>query len=560
MSSLLGSFQTYNYNEIGNITYKSDVGDYEYLKAHQVKTAGTNNYTYDKNGNVIKKNNTTIEYNSNNKPTQLKNQTTTTQFFYNPNKQRYKKILNGNTTFYIGKHYEEEYTQNNTLLKKNYIYAGNELIAIHTTEDDGNLILPQNRYLHKDSLGSIDTITNESGVVIQRLAYTPFGKQIVQSWINQNQSIKPLVKRGYTGHEHIKEFNLIHMNARIYDPTIGRFLSADTIIPYMYNTQSFNRYSYVRNNPLKYIDPSGHWGFSSFTRVFKKIVKNTHTLFKKIDVGARILYSKPVKRFFIKYKWARTVGTMVAAYFGPAAVAVFSAYLTEIQGGSYSDMLKSAVVSYASAYVAYGVAEGTSSLFDISSEAAHSASFLNAGGNYGVATFKAAAHGLSRVAFAKAQGQKTSSAFWSGFVASGFSVGNEGYGGMEARTAIMAIVGGTTSEISGGKFANGAVTGAFIHLYNAENFGQKVMNKAVDIYYNGTRTKNMANIINRGRIGAGVGITTGGIIGGPAGAAAFGVIGTGGGMLYGAVENSLNMKIPINRRELLIEAGKHATQ
>ncbi len=51
------------------------------------------------------------------------------------------------------------------------------------------------------------------------------------------------------------------MNARIYDPTIGRFLSADTIIPYMYNTQSFNRYSYVRNNPLKYIDPSGHWGF-----------------------------------------------------------------------------------------------------------------------------------------------------------------------------------------------------------------------------------------------------------------------------------------------------------
>ncbi len=140
------------YNQLKEVYY------YLYLIAHQVKTAGTNNYTYDANGNVIKKNNTTIEYNSNNKPTQLKNQTTTTQFFYNSNKQRYKKILNGNTTFYIGKHYEEEYTQNNTLLKKNYIYAGNELIAIHTTEDDGNLILPQNRYLHKDSLDLVTYI------------------------------------------------------------------------------------------------------------------------------------------------------------------------------------------------------------------------------------------------------------------------------------------------------------------------------------------------------------------------------------------------------------------
>ncbi len=337
------------------------------------------------------------------------------------------------------------------------------------------------------------------------------------------------------------------MNGRVYDPTIGRFLSADTIIPYMYNTQSFNRYSYVRNNPLKYIDPSGHWGFSSFTRVFKKIVKNTHTLFKKTDVGARILYSKPVKRFFIKYKWARTVGTMVSAYFGgPAGAAAFSAYLTEIQGGSYSDMLKSAVITYASAYVAKGIGDAYG----------HDSSFLveNGGGTgyasvttgYTNAGMKAVAHGLSRVAFAKAQGQKTSSAFWSGFVASGFSVGNEGYGEAAGRTAIMAIVGGTTSEISGGKFANGAVTAAFVHLYNAENFGQKVMNKLTQGYYEVKGAYNNLTSTPIGRIA--VSATTAAVGGGVSGYKFCGsvcvvpgvILGTGGGLIKGSIKEATN--------------------
>ncbi|WP_428024703.1 RHS repeat domain-containing protein [Arcobacter sp.] len=168
----------------------------------------------------------------------------------------YKKVLNGNTTYYVGKQYEQE-NIGQTVLQKNYIYVGEELVAVHVEEDDGILILPQNRYMHKDALGSIDTITNESGVVIQRLAYDAFGKQLVQEWINDTDKNKPLVKRGYTGHEHIEEFELIHMNGRVYDPTVGRFLSSDPNIPHPFMIQSFNRYSYVMNNPLKYTDPSG---------------------------------------------------------------------------------------------------------------------------------------------------------------------------------------------------------------------------------------------------------------------------------------------------------------
>ena len=66
-----------------------------------------------------------------------------------------------------------------------------------------------------------------------------------------------LLNRGYTGHEHFFGVALIHMNGRMYDAKLGRFLSPDNFIQNPYNTQNFNRYGYVLNNPLMYSDPSG---------------------------------------------------------------------------------------------------------------------------------------------------------------------------------------------------------------------------------------------------------------------------------------------------------------
>jgi len=262
LSSSTSDSVNYEYDSLGNITFKSDISNenFVYQKAHQLKSTGNITYNYDANGNVIQKNKNgkkiTLEYNASNKPILIQDESNKTQFFYAPNQSRYKKVLNENTTFYIGKHYELENVQG-AVLQKNYIYAGNDLVAIHIQEDDGNMILPQNRYLHKDALGSIDTITNESGVVIQRLAYGAFGKQLVQTWINEKDENKSLVKRGYTGHEHISEFEFIHMNGRVYDVDTARFLSADPNIFHPFNPLDFNRYSYVWNNPLRYTDPSG---------------------------------------------------------------------------------------------------------------------------------------------------------------------------------------------------------------------------------------------------------------------------------------------------------------
>ena len=92
------------------------------------------------------------------------------------------------------------------------------------------------------------------------MAYTAFGQRRQGDWRASDPLlpiIPALTNRGFTGHEHIDEMGFIHMNGRVYDPSIGRFLSADPTIQHPYNTQDYNRYSYTTNNPLKYVDMNG---------------------------------------------------------------------------------------------------------------------------------------------------------------------------------------------------------------------------------------------------------------------------------------------------------------
>jgi RHS repeat-associated protein len=106
-------------------------------------------------------------------------------------------------------------------------------------------------YLHGDHLGSSSLTTSNTGTLVAQLRYLPFGGTRWES------GATPTDFR-FTGQRHESGFGLYDFNARYYDPTIGRFISADTIVPKPENPQSFNRYSYVRNRPLNYIDPTGH--------------------------------------------------------------------------------------------------------------------------------------------------------------------------------------------------------------------------------------------------------------------------------------------------------------
>ena len=78
--------------------------------------------------------------------------------------------------------------------------------------------------------------------------------------------IDDIVNRGYTQHEYLAVLGLIHMNGRVYDPKLGRFLSADPFVQFPTSTQGYNRYSYVGNNPLSFTDPSGYEIFFNVDR------------------------------------------------------------------------------------------------------------------------------------------------------------------------------------------------------------------------------------------------------------------------------------------------------
>jgi len=104
-------------------------------------------------------------------------------------------------------------------------------------------------YLHGDHLGSASLATDAQGGVVSEMRYYPYGET--------RSGTLPIDYR-YTGQRWEDGLGLYDYNARYYDPLIGRFSSADTIVPSPGDPQSLNRYAYVQNNPLKYTDPSGH--------------------------------------------------------------------------------------------------------------------------------------------------------------------------------------------------------------------------------------------------------------------------------------------------------------
>ena len=110
-----------------------------------------------------------------------------------------------------------------------------------------------------DHLGSWTTIVNEAGLVEREQSFDAWGNmRAPETWSGNYNSI-PMFDRGFTGHEHLYGFGLINMNGRMYDPVMSGFLSPDNYIQSPDFSQSFNRYAYCLNNPLKYVDPSGEF-------------------------------------------------------------------------------------------------------------------------------------------------------------------------------------------------------------------------------------------------------------------------------------------------------------
>ena len=126
------------------------------------------------------------------------------------------------------------------------IYFAGSVIALRERAYSGSTY--NVKYQHTDALGSPVAVTNQTGAVIERSDYEPYGAVIGKP---NYQGI------GYTGHVQDAATGLTYMQQRYYDPLIGRFLSVDPVTAMSDPTRFFNRYKYASNNPYKFIDPDG---------------------------------------------------------------------------------------------------------------------------------------------------------------------------------------------------------------------------------------------------------------------------------------------------------------
>ncbi|NJD33106.1 MAG: hypothetical protein FIB04_14605 [Gammaproteobacteria bacterium] len=262
-----GSLVDVDYDEIGNVTYKSDVGAYTYdaTRKHAVVSAGANNYAYDANGAVVNASGTTIAWTSYDLPTRVVHPSGNyATFDYGPERARIRQVARGGAdvveTVYVPGGLYERVVRNGTLTQRHYIVADGRRVAVQTRASGG---APTTVYLLEDHLGGVDGFVSSTGALLSRSSNQPFGARRSGDWQASSptsaewSTVQSTTPRGFTDQEHVDNLGLIHMNGRVYDPVLGRFLSPDPVVQSPYDSQSWNRYSYVRNNPLRYTDPTG---------------------------------------------------------------------------------------------------------------------------------------------------------------------------------------------------------------------------------------------------------------------------------------------------------------
>ncbi len=248
----------YQYDPIGNMTYKSDVGVMTYgvnAGPHALTSAGGYTYQYDANGNMVSGKNKTITYDTENRLLEVNELGIITSFLYDGDGGRVKKTTGLNSTVYIGSLFEKD--SNGKITK--YIFAGANRVATVNSQT-GSPANPQTYYYHSDHLGSSNIITDQAGQQAQYCEYTPYGT------LARNEG-SDIAKHKFTGKE-LDNTGLYFYGARYYDPAIGRFITADIIVQAPYDPQSLNRYSYCRNNPINYVDPTGHGWWKKFWNSF----------------------------------------------------------------------------------------------------------------------------------------------------------------------------------------------------------------------------------------------------------------------------------------------------
>lgn len=290
---------SYNiYDTKGRIAYNEQVGNMQFNDAQSIyrpsgMTLNANGIAnYDNQGTPTSTLIQSITYNENNDPIKIDGVKGDYAFDYGLSESRQVMHYGSNFTTNSDARYIKYYNESGDIEIIRDTQTGKEkhILYIGGTPYESNIVFLKNfnettgsfKFLHKDYLGSILAISDEAGNKLEQRHFDAWGN-ITHLKVGNNATIADrntikntewLLDRGYTSHEHLKDVEIIHMNGRLYDPLLKRFLNADENIQDPYNTQNYNKYGYVLNNPLMYNDPSGESFFGKFFSAIFSIAAN----------------------------------------------------------------------------------------------------------------------------------------------------------------------------------------------------------------------------------------------------------------------------------------------
>ena len=250
--------RSYNYDPLGNVDswenhLNNNTYDYTYAQtgnaglhaATALTGAGGGSFGYDQNGNQTSRpGGDTLVFDAANRLASYTAGSDTTTFAYDADGARIVRDEGATETIYVGGIYETDGSE-----KRSYYSFAGQVVAYRLQASSTD----ERYYLISDHLGTNTHQITYSDSSRSSQYYLPYGG-------NRGVSGGGLdTDRTYTGQVSDETLTgLMFYNARYYDPLLRRFISPDTIVPDPGNPQDLNRYSYVRNNPIRYSDPTGH--------------------------------------------------------------------------------------------------------------------------------------------------------------------------------------------------------------------------------------------------------------------------------------------------------------
>jgi RHS repeat-associated protein len=255
----------YGYDVLGNLTQvqvndttivQNTYGEYTTSRPHQlamtVDNGNVNSYWYDAAGRQYWSNNSSIAYRENNLPASITESGVTTYFMYAADGERVEKSGPAGLTISAGHGLYER--------RVGLAPSGGDLHVFtipgiaQVVYDDG-AGGEKTEYLHMDALGTLGMVTDDQENATPSFQ-EPFGKRTDVNGA-QLASYSGDVRGYFGGHEYDDDLGYINMKGRIYDPNLRRFLTPDPFVANPLDGQTYNRYSYVANDPVNTNDPTG---------------------------------------------------------------------------------------------------------------------------------------------------------------------------------------------------------------------------------------------------------------------------------------------------------------